>query len=101
MQNRFSLSSYLWRRGYEKKINTNLITVFPNPLSINSRIIINSTNYKDLKLIISNSSGITKIFRRVNNNDIILHRNEFRSGLYIIQLLENNKTIATKKLIVE
>ncbi len=87
--------------GMKNKTNLNLIKVSPNPLNTKCKITINSTNYKVLKIIISNSRGITKTYRNIDDSGIILHRSELRSGLYIIQLLENDKTIATKKLIVD
>ncbi len=77
------------------------IQVYPNPLVNQSKILFNSTENKLIiaKIIDSNGRLIKQIDSK--NNVWQIERNDFEVGFYSIQLIDENKVIASKKLIVQ
>lgn len=86
--------------GIDENYLIRKISFSPNPftteLQISSEI---SLNNASLKLF--NSLGqIVKEVKNINLQNYTLHRDSLKSGLYFIQLLEDNKIISYKKVII-
>ncbi|MCD4665163.1 MAG: T9SS type A sorting domain-containing protein [Bacteroidales bacterium] len=78
------------------------IFIQPNPLVNKSYIVIKGLHFDNYQLEIRDIYG--KNVCRYNiqqNKDMILDRGLFKSGLYIITLIDGNNVIARKKLIVQ
>jgi hypothetical protein len=76
------------------------IKVFPNPFS--SQAILQTGNLlHNATLTMDNVYGQTvKQITNINGQTIVLSRDNLLSGLYFLRLTEDNKTIATKKLVI-
>jgi len=76
------------------------ITISPNPFSSLTTIQINR-DLKDANLIVYNSFGQEmKIINNIIGRTITLHNDNLQSGLYFMQLIQENKIIATEKLVI-
>jgi hypothetical protein len=76
------------------------ISVFPNPL-ISSTTIKTIDNLKNATLTIYNSFGkALKQIKNISGKTVTLYRENLPSGMYLIRLSEENKTIAVEKLII-
>lgn len=77
------------------------IKIYPNPLVNQSTIIFNSSVIKLMEARIIDSKG--RLIKHISskNNEWQINRNDFEVGFYYIQLMDNNKVIANKKLIVK
>ncbi len=76
------------------------LTIFPNPFSIQTHIkttklIKNAT----LKVINSFGQTVTQI-ENIHEQIIVFNRGNLQNGLYFIQLIQDCKVIATKKLVI-
>lgn len=96
----------VWRRslsevvGINELIAQNNFRIFPNPFSsmttIHSDII-----FKDATLTIYNSLGQeVKMLKNIFGQSITIQRDNLPIGLYSIRVTQNNKLIATDKLII-
>jgi hypothetical protein len=86
----------------EEQINNHFynITISPNPFSFVTTVQINE-DLKDATLIVYNSFGQEiKIIKNIMGRTIILHNDNLQSGLYFMQLTQENKIIATEKLVI-
>lgn len=85
---------------YSPENNINSISVAPNPFS--SFTVLKTTfACKNAKLIIRNMLGQTvKTMENMNGNEFILTSEQLQAGIYSISLIENNGTIADKKLVI-
>ncbi len=80
------------------------INVFPNPLRDSSIIQFKDTdiNLEKIEILLTDILGKTiKPNFEVIDSQIVMFRNEITSGVYIIQVIENNKIIEKIKLIVQ
>ncbi len=75
-------------------------TIYPNPFS--TQTILRAGNiFKNVTVTVYNFYGqIVKQMNNISGQEIILHRDNLPSGVYFIQLTQENKEIITKKLIV-
>lgn len=79
-----------------KKLNSH-ISVYPNPFTNQTTIKTNKI-LKNASLKIYNSFGqLIKQENNISTQTIILNRNDLVSGLYLLQLTENNTVIAVNK----
>jgi hypothetical protein len=80
--------------------NNSLLTVYPNPVS--SQAIIHSANFfKDASLIVYNSFGQkVKQINHISGRTVTFFRDNLESGLYFIRLMEDDKILATNKLVI-
>lgn len=80
---------------------TNTIAnIFPNPSNTNTTIQFNSI-IKNGELGIYNSKGQkVRTINGISGPDYKLHRENLPSGLYFISLSENNRLLATEKIII-
>jgi hypothetical protein len=86
--------------GINENSNKDIISVFPNPF-ISSTTIQTIGNLKNATLTIYNSFGQTlKQVKNISGQTVSLSRDNLASGLYFIRLTEENKIIATEKLII-
>lgn len=78
----------------------NNFSLFPNPFS--SQTILQSDNLLlNATLTVDNCFGQTvKEIKNISGQIIILQRDNLPSGLYFIQLTQDNQVIATKKIII-
>ena len=86
----------------ENSSNFNEIRIYPNPFSSSSTIKINSTIESETsELRIYDLLGnIVKNIQIISDQEIKLNRDNLPSGAYFLKLTQENKTIATKKLII-
>ena len=85
---------------FENNPVSNGISIFPNPFSIETTIKTN-VNYKNAILTLYNSFGQqVKRIKNISGRTITLHRENLSSGLYIIQLTQDNKNYTIDKLVI-
>lgn len=77
------------------------IEIYPNPLVNQSTILFNSSGVKLMEAKIIDSNGRLVKQMDSKNNEWQIDRNDFEVGLFYIQLMDVNKVIAVKKLIVQ
>lgn len=80
---------------------TNKITFYPNPfkteLTINSEL-----NLENVTLKLYNSLGqMVNEIENISGQQFVLNRANLTSGLYFIQLLQNDKLVQTHKIVIE
>ncbi|MBI4946004.1 MAG: T9SS type A sorting domain-containing protein [Bacteroidetes bacterium] len=86
--------------GINEIYNNNSITIFPNPFSTQTTLQ-TTTSCKNTTLTVYNSLGQqVKQLTNITGKSITLHRDNLPSGLYFIRLTQENKTLATDKLII-
>jgi hypothetical protein len=74
--------------------------LYPNPFN-NQTTLRTDKYFQNARLTLNNNLGQTvKQMENINGQKIILERSNLSRGSYIIHLSENNKIIATKKLII-
>lgn len=93
--------------------NTNLLSVndfsidknfnlYPNPMKDSSTILINNFDtYKNLELELFNLNGQMIKKDLIKSSKFLLNRNDINSGVYFINIKENNVIIKSVKLIIE
>ena len=75
-------------------------SVYPNPFSTETTLEIDKT-FKDAILTVYNSFGQNvKLIKNISGQTMTLHRDNLPGGLYFIQLVQDNKTFATDKIII-
>lgn len=82
-------------------VSENQISISPNPFKLYAELRI-PENYTDLTLTIYNSFG-QKIREIKNSNETIIkiERDNLESGLYFIQIAQDNNHILTKKIMIQ
>lgn len=75
-------------------------TIFPNPFNSSAIIQLNSPLY-NAELTIYNAYGqIVNKVKNISGYEILLSRNNLATGMYFLQLIENNEVIVTDKLVI-
>jgi len=78
----------------------NNIVIYPNPFSLLSTLETNK-NLKGATLTVYNSFGQqVKQIKNISGQTFTLHRDNLQSGLYFLQMTQENKIIATEKLVI-
>lgn len=86
--------------GIQEAQPTQNINIYPNPFS-SSTTLLTDKIFKDATLKVYNLCGQTvKQIDNLSGQTIVLHRDNLPSGLYFIRLTQDNKIIATKKLVI-
>jgi hypothetical protein len=86
--------------GTEELKIQNSISIFPNPLKIETTIYAN-TVLKNATLIIYNSLGqIAKQLNNISGESILIKRDNLPAGLYVVQLIQDQKTFSSNKYLV-
>ena len=85
----------------ESSEDNSIISVYPSPLTSQSYVSLNSEDIKNGILEIRDIYGnLIKRTPIIPRNKILLERDQFKSGIYIITLFEGEKLIARKKFLV-
>ena len=76
-----------------------VINIFPNPFTTQTTIDLNA-DYRNATIKIIDVLG--KELKSINfsGKQVILEREELKAGMYFIQIISENKTIATNKIII-
>ena len=86
--------------GVNENLSKNVVSVFPNPFNASTTIHVTG-NHKNAALTIYNVSGQTiKQVKDLSGQSVSISRDDLPSGLYFIQLTEEDKVIAVEKLII-
>jgi len=76
----------------------NQISIYPNPFTTSINVIVNSEkSYLELKIY--NVLGTEVLNKKISNNETNINVNNLSSGIYIYNLIENNKTIQSGKIV--
>lgn len=76
------------------------LQILPNPMSSNATVLL-SQNVNNAKAIIYSSMGqLVNEINNISGNSFIISREYLSAGFYFLKLIEDNKIIDTKKLIV-
>lgn len=80
--------------------STNLLTVFPNPLSTQT-VIRTNVSLHNATLTVTNVLGQTmKQIENISGQTVILLRDNLEAGLYLIQISQGNQVVASKKIMI-
>jgi hypothetical protein len=83
----------------KNKINSS-ISIFPNPFSSSTTLNI-TDNFSNVTLTIYNTLGQEiKSIKNISTQTIILGRDNLENGIYFIHLTQDNKIVATEKIII-
>lgn len=86
--------------GIEGLSNTSDISIYPNPFSTQTTLLSNKV-LKDATLNIYNSLGQElKRVKNISGQTITINRNNLPSGLYYLQLKQDNQAIVNSKIII-
>jgi hypothetical protein len=81
-------------------LNENTFSIFPNPFT-SSTTIETSGNLSNASLTISNAYGQTvKQINNISGQSVSFSRDNLPSGLYFIELTDENKIIAIEKVLI-
>tara|TARA_B110000240_G_scaffold117712_1_gene131788 strand:+ start:611 stop:2527 length:1917 start_codon:yes stop_codon:yes gene_type:complete len=75
------------------------LNVYPNPFTGDATFH-TSENLKDGSLVVYNSNGVVKVIENISGQTFIFHRENLRSGLYWIKLIQDGKVSAIKKVVI-
>lgn len=76
------------------------IKVFPNPFSTQTELQTDKY-FKNATLRVYNIDGETVMqMANLSGQTIVLHRNNLPSGLYFLRLMQDNKIVSSKKLVI-
>jgi len=79
--------------------NTNNINVYPNPFTEQTTISFENQNHSSYNLLITTITGeLVRIIKNIENNNVIINRENLSSGIYIIEL--QGSEILRSKIIV-
>ncbi|MBP7477595.1 MAG: T9SS type A sorting domain-containing protein [Chitinophagales bacterium] len=98
----FALARYtqINTAGIDDKSSVNAIGISPNPFCFQTTLQTESV-FNNATLTINNHLGQTvKQIDNISGQSITLFRDNLQSGLYFIHLTQDNKTIATNKLVI-
>ena len=92
-------TSYSDRQTVEFETDEVIFDIYPNPFS-GETTFHTSENLKDASLIVYNSHGAVKEIENVSGQTFTFERENLRSGLYWIKVVQGGKVIAIKKLVI-
>jgi len=93
-------TSYSDKKAVEFKKNTDItLDVYPNPFS-GEATFHTSENLKDARVIVYSSVGAVKEIANISGQTFTFQRENLRSGLYWIKLVQEDKVIAIKKIVI-
>ncbi len=88
--------------GIHDIINSNLFSLNPNPASSYVSIIYHSSSKSsNVQIRIMDVSGKTHLTQEINKNETRINLKDLITGIYLVNLLEDNRLVASKKLIIE
>ncbi|OFY85440.1 MAG: hypothetical protein A3F72_21735 [Bacteroidetes bacterium RIFCSPLOWO2_12_FULL_35_15] len=84
----------------DEVVTEKAVSIFPNPFSSQTTFHTNSL-FKEETLTVYNYFGQTVMqIKNINGQTVTLHRDNLASGLYVVRLTQDNKLIATDKLVI-
>jgi hypothetical protein len=92
-------TSYSDKQTVEFETDEVIFDIYPNPFSGETSFH-TSENLKDASLVVYNSQGAVKLIENISGQTFTLHRENLRSGLYWIKLIQGGKVIAIKKVVI-
>ncbi|MGK0368263.1 MAG: hypothetical protein ACJAYZ_000123 [Bacteroidia bacterium] len=92
-------TSYSDEQTVEFETDEVIFDIYPNPFS-GKTTFHTSENLKDASLIVYNSHGAVKEIENVSGQTFTFQRENLRSGLYWIKVVQGEKVIAIKKLVI-
>ncbi|MFT6383879.1 MAG: hypothetical protein ACJAQR_000704, partial [Bacteroidia bacterium] len=92
-------TSYSDRQTVEFETDEVIFDIYPNPFS-GETTFHTSENLKDASLIVYNSHGAVKEIENISGQAFTLHRENLRSGLYWIKVVQGGKVIVIKKVVI-
>ena len=78
-----------------------MITIFPNPFSTETTISFGKEQTNTIVKIVNIVGREIKTIKVNNSNTVILEKGEMQSGIYFLQIIDENKNSVNKKIIVE
>ncbi len=78
--------------------SNNLIKIYPNPASDNINVISNSAPYK---VSLFNIMGVEVFSAISENEEFELDANQFKSGIYLIRIIDNSENVTSQKVIIQ
>lgn len=86
--------------GIQSLIASNsIVQLFPNPFTLQTRIDLNA-DYKNGTLKVVDILGEELRSMQFSGKEIIFKKEELKAGIYFIQIISENKIIATNKIII-
>ena len=86
--------------GSSENYPQSLVSIFPNPM-VDRATLQSSGQLNNATLTLYNNYGQTvKKINNISEHTFSIYRDHLKSGLYLIKLTEENKIIATKKLLI-
>ncbi len=86
--------------GIEKQNLENSLHIYPNPFCLTTTLQVNE-DLKNATLIVYNSFGQqVKQIKNISGQTVTFHRENLVSGLYFIQLTQDNKVISSNNLVI-
>ncbi|HZV70686.1 MAG TPA: T9SS type A sorting domain-containing protein [Saprospiraceae bacterium] len=84
----------------ENQNNNQSISIYPNPFSTETKVQ-SETPFRDLTIKIFDIRGqVVRQIEHQSGNEISLQRDDLSEGIYFVQLVEENKIIEMRRLIV-
>ncbi len=88
--------------GQHEIINTALLIVYPNPFTKTTTLQFNNPNSANHSIIIYDMLGkVIRTINNVNSERVEIDRASLVNGAYFVELRNDFKTVATRKLIIE
>jgi aminopeptidase N len=88
-------------QSVKSEIANKYLNIYPNPATNNVTVAISNSNVgSNAKIIITDVSGRIILSQQANNGDNNINLNQLQNGVYFVTLQNENKTIASKKLVV-
>lgn len=86
--------------GIMQTANSNELSIYPNPFSTQTSLVF-SNALTNATFIVYNSFGQQiKQIQNISGDTFTFYRNDIISGLYFIQIVQDDKLIAIKKLVI-
>ncbi|MCF8428112.1 MAG: T9SS type A sorting domain-containing protein [Bacteroidia bacterium] len=83
-----------------ENLNDNHFSIYPNPFSMQT-VLQTEKSFHNATLTVDNYFGQTvKEIKNISDQTVTLQRDNLPEGLYFVRLTENNKIIATKKIVI-
>ena len=83
----------------EEKVNSDDITIYPNPVSDRLCLLFNGEKTKPVKVKINDLGGRVVFSQDFNNNPLIIHPEKLEPGFYTVTVVFDNHLTINKKII--
>ncbi len=93
-------SPYQCTTGLTEVLNTNIISIYPNPFSLQTTIEANILLRNATLTIMNNYGKSVKEIENISGQTYTLSGDDLPRGLYYIRLIQDDSVIATEKIII-